>query len=164
MKERRSTSNNEWTRLPRIKNMRRGLGESFTCHKRNWRGTGSSCYVKSFQKITPARPRMNSPALFILLSTFLYYPVFSEDYYELLGISRDASSKDIRKAFKKLALKFHPDKNKVCYRSLYVWVWSQLLWYFNIFLFVFFSWYCFEIFSVLLTGWPSSSWKVYNVK
>ena len=37
----------------------------------------------------------------------------SEDFYETLGISKDASLKDIRKAFKKLALKLHPDKNVV---------------------------------------------------
>ncbi|XP_041374271.1 dnaJ homolog subfamily C member 10-like [Gigantopelta aegis] len=35
-----------------------------------------------------------------------------DDYYELLGVPRSASSKDIRKAFKQMAVKHHPDKNK----------------------------------------------------
>ena len=34
-----------------------------------------------------------------------------EDYYKLLGVSRDASEKDIKKAFRKLAMAYHPDKN-----------------------------------------------------
>jgi curved DNA-binding protein len=35
-----------------------------------------------------------------------------QDYYETLGVARDASAEDIRRAYRKLARKYHPDVNK----------------------------------------------------
>lgn len=49
--------------------------------------------------------------LFILLSILTFINA-GEDYYKILGVPRNADEKTISKAFKKLSVKYHPDRNR----------------------------------------------------
>lgn len=52
--------------------------------------------------------------MWVLAAAFIAHTQQTEDdFYKLLGVARDATVKEIRKAFKILAVKLHPDKNKV---------------------------------------------------
>ena len=59
---------------------------------------------------------MNCDTLILLVTTAFSILAtdlaLAKDYYRILGVSRDANDRQIKKAFRKLAIKYHPDKNK----------------------------------------------------
>ena len=50
-------------------------------------------------------------ALLKLMLQALMAPEAKKDYYSILGLQRDATADEIKKAYRRLALKYHPDKN-----------------------------------------------------
>ena len=50
--------------------------------------------------------------LLLVLVGGIISSVTAADYYKILGVSRDATNKEIKKAYRQLSLQFHPDKNK----------------------------------------------------
>jgi len=54
--------------------------------------------------------------IYLLIICSIFLPLFissNEDFYQLLGITKSATQRDIRRAFKRIALEKHPDKRTV---------------------------------------------------
>lgn len=54
---------------------------------------------------------MNSLSFLLFLVYYISLVIAGKDYYKILSVSRTASSADIKRAYRKLSLKYHPDKN-----------------------------------------------------
>lgn len=50
-------------------------------------------------------------AVVVVLLVLVSLVLAAEDYYKILGLDKSASEKDIKRAYRTLSKKFHPDKN-----------------------------------------------------
>ena len=56
--------------------------------------------------------RLSLPFVVVVLASYLITcEAKKRDYYKVLEVDRSASKQEIKKAFRKMALKYHPDKN-----------------------------------------------------
>lgn len=70
----------------------------------------SLCYTET-RKGLPTGSFVWAPASTIRARTKKAMATKSKDYYKVLGVPKNASDDDIKKTFRKLAMKYHPDRN-----------------------------------------------------
>lgn len=67
--------------------------------------------LRDFQKVRQLNPSYPNLQERIYECEKLYKKASKKDYYKILGVDKKATEQEIKKAYRALALKYHPDKN-----------------------------------------------------